>query len=214
VPFFDCDDEGRAASAPFGKDDRLMLRRSQAMEALIVLEVRKILSEDTHDEGLFYMMHLREESGRIAPLYMGRVGKYGKGGSNISANLLDIERDTSRFARSGSGYAYHIGDLSAAACTSYKPDKLVKRYDRWAQRLFLDAPAPMSTLRRPVYFWATAWNAESYSIWPDFGSCFLSFQEYLLIGVAGQLFPDILLNDEGVNLSALPSTISPSGTQQ
>jgi hypothetical protein len=39
-------------------------------------------------------------------------------------------------------------------------------------------------------------------IWREFGACPLAFAEYLLIGVAGLLFPDDLLNDEGVNRKA------------
>lgn len=207
VPLFVRDDEGRVVTAPFGKDGRLILQRSPEMEALVVREVGKILSAAVRIEGLLYMMHWREK-GRVVPLYIGRAGKYGKGGGNISANLMNIERDTSKFARWGSGYAYHVGDLSAAACTGHGAGKVVNKYQRWAQRLFRDAPAATPTLRRPVYFWATAWHPESYSIWPDFGSCFLSFQEYLLIGVAAQLFPDILLNDEGVNRSTSPLAFS------
>jgi hypothetical protein len=181
------------------------------MEALIVREVGKILSPmNAKSEGLLYMMHWREESGRIIPLYIGRAGKYGKGDGNISANLLGIESDTTKFARWGSGYAYHIGDLSAAACPGHGASKLVRKYHRWAKRLFLDAPACTPTLRRPVYFWATTWSPEAYSIWPDFGSCFLSFQEYLLIGVAAQLFPDSLLNDEGVNRSPSSTSLHPA----
>lgn len=213
VLLFACDNGGRVASAPFGRDGRLILRRSLEMEALIVREVGSTLSIDTRNEGLLYMMHWLEE-GRVIPLYIGRAGKYGKGAGNISANLLDIERDTSKFARWGSGYAYHIGDLSAAACPGHGSGKLQKKYHRWAQRLFLDAPAATPTLRRPVYFWATAWNPDSYSIWPEFGSCSLSFQEYLLIGVAAQVFPHVLLNDEGVNRSTSPFVAVPSGIEQ
>jgi hypothetical protein len=213
VPLFASDSDGRVASTSFGRDGRLVLRRSPEMEALIVREVRKILSADTANEGLLYMMHWREE-GRVVPLYVGRAGKYGKGGGNISANLQDIEHDTSKFARWGSGYAYHIGDLSAAACTGHGDAKVVRKYQRWAQRLFRNAPAATPTLRRPVYFWATAWGPDSYSIWPGFGSCYLAFQEYLLIGVAAQLFPDILLNDEGVNRSSSPFTASLPGIEQ
>jgi hypothetical protein len=159
------------------------------------------------------MMHWKK-AGRVTPLYIGRAGKYGKRGGNISANLLSIERDTSKFARWGPGYAHHIGDLSATACTANGSDKLVKKYHRWAQRLFLDAPAPAPTLRRSVYFWATACNPDSYSIWPEFGSCFLAFHEYLLSGVAAQLFPDVLLNDGGGNPSASPFVASPSGMER
>ncbi len=210
VQLFASDDSARVASAPFGKDGRLILRRSPEMEALVIREVGRTLSADTRNEGLLYMMYWQEK-GRVLPLYIGRAGKYGKGSGNISANLLNIDRDTSKFARWGSGYAYHIGDLSAAACSGHGGDKLVRKYQRWAQRLFLDAPAPTPTLRRPVYFWTTAWNPDSFSIWPELGSCFLAFQEYLLIGVAAQLFPDVLLNDEGVNRTESPFIAAPPG---
>nr|WP_217346322.1 hypothetical protein [Noviherbaspirillum sp. L7-7A]MBV0880729.1 hypothetical protein [Noviherbaspirillum sp. L7-7A] len=169
------------------------------MEGLIRKVASTVMQEGSRSEGMLYMMHWRENSGRIVPLYIGRAGKYGKGGGNISANLLGIETDMSKFARWGSGYAYHIGDLSAAACPGHASEKVVQKYRRWAQRLFSDAPTLTPTLRRPVYFWATAWTPDSYNIWNDFGSCFLSFEEYLLIGVASELFPDVLLNNEGVN---------------
>ena len=204
VPLFEHDAEGRVASEPFGKDGRAILRRSSAMEALVRREVNRVLAPGENCcEGILYMMYWREAPRQVVPLYIGRAGKYGRGGGNLSANLLGIEKDVSRFARWGSGYAYHIGDLSAAACPGHGGDKVVQKYQRWAQRLFLDAPALMPTLRRPVYFWATAWSQQSYNVWHDFGPCSLSFEEYLLIGVASTLYPDALLNDEGVNRPAL-----------
>jgi hypothetical protein len=200
VPLFSCDSAERVNSVRFGKNGRLILARSAEMEALVVREVGRVLSSgESQYEGLLYMMHWQDSSGRILPLYIGRAGRYGRGGGNISANLLGVEKDKSKFARWGSGYAYHIGDLSAAACTGHSENRIARKYSRWASRLFSDAPAECPTLRRAVYFWASSWGRESYSIWPDFGSCSLSFQEYLLIGVASELFPETLLNDEGVN---------------
>ena len=60
-------------------------------------------------------------------------------------------------------------------------------------------PATAPRLRVPVRFWCTAWGPGSRNIWAEFGSCPLALAEYLLIGVAGLLFPGELLNDEGVN---------------
>ncbi len=57
------------------------------------------------------------------------------------------------------------------------------------------APRPSVEAR----FWCAAWGPRSPNIWREFGACPLAFAEYLLIGVAGLLFPDELLNDEGVN---------------
>lgn len=51
---------------------------------------------------MLYMMHWRDPSGLVIPLYVGCAGKYGRGGGNLSANPLGIEKDVSRFARWGS----------------------------------------------------------------------------------------------------------------
>ena len=61
------------------------------------------------------------------------------------------------------------------------------------------APCPGVEAR----FWCAAWGPGSPNIWREFGARPLAFAEYLLIGVAGLLFPDDLLNDEGVNRAAL-----------
>lgn len=203
VPLFECDAAGRTVAAPFGRDGRLVLRRSAAMEDLLAGEVERAVASPAGGagalEGVLYMMHWRDPSGRVLPLYVGRAGRYGRGGGKVSANLRAIHANGGKFARWGSNYAYHIGDLSAASCPGHSSGKVAPKYRRWADRLFADAPAPRPALRRPVFFWAAAWGPGSYSIWSEFGACSLAFEEYLLIGVASELFPDILLNDEGVN---------------
>lgn len=211
VPLFDADGGGRVVAERFGRDGRLVLRRSAAMEDLLAAEVERTVAAPASGpatlEGVLYLMHWREPSGRVLPLYVWRAGRYGRGGGNVSANLLAICANAGKFARWGSNYAYHIGDLSAASCPGHAPVKLTPKYRRWAERLFLDAPAPRPTLRRPVFFWATAWGPDSYSIWAEFGACSLAFEEYLLIGVASELFPDVLLNDEAVNRAGPPADV-------
>jgi hypothetical protein len=44
------------------------------------------------------------------PLYIGKAETLGKGDGNLSANLLRLDSDTSKFARWGDNYAYHFGD--------------------------------------------------------------------------------------------------------
>lgn len=135
------------------------------------------------------------------PLYVGKAGRYGRNGG-VSANLAGIRTDAGKFARWGYNYAYHLGDLSAAALPGHAPGKIIPKYQRWAARLFADTPNAVPRLRAPVRFWCTAWGPGSRNIWAEFGSCPLAFAEYLLIGVAGLLFPGALLNDEGVNRAA------------
>jgi hypothetical protein len=198
VPLFETQG-GCVVTRAQGHDHRLILARSAAMEALVVREVRRVLAEGSRFEGVLYMMLWKGERGLVEPLYVGRAGRYGRGAGNVSANLKNIETDRGKFARWGSGYAYHIGDLSAAACPNHAPAKRVPKYARWAERLFVAVPEAQPKLRRDVYFWCTAWAPDSPSIWREFGATSLAFEEYLLIGVASLLFPATLLNTEGVN---------------
>ena len=62
-----------------------------------------------------------------------------------------------------------------------------------------EAPAAAPRPAVEARFWCAAWGPRSPHIWREFGACPLAFAEYLLIGFAGLLFPDDLLNDEGVN---------------
>jgi hypothetical protein len=57
-------------------------------------------------------------------------------------------------------------------------------------------------LKRDTFFWMQAWKRGMVGIWEDYGPTSLTFLEYLLIGVASDRFPGILLNNEGVNRSA------------
>jgi hypothetical protein len=168
------------------------------MEALVVREVRRVLDVGSPFEGVLYMM-LWLDGDLVEPLYIGRAGRYGRGAGSVSANLKNIETDRGKFARWESGYAYHIGDLSAAACPNHTSARRAPKYARWAERLFVAVPEERPTLHRPVYFWCTAWSPDSSSIWREFGATSLAFEEYLLIGVASLLFPQTLLNTEGVN---------------
>ena len=203
VPLFDADETGRVFTLPFGVDGRLLLQKSHQMRDLIITTVERVLLDPWPNgemlEGIIYMMLWHEEPDQVIPLYIGRAGKHGKSGGNISANLLNIRNNANKFARWGSGYAYHIGDLSAASCIGHLPSRITPKYVKWANRLFQDAPCEQPMLYRPTYFWTTAWGPFSQSIWLEYGPTSLSFQEYLLIGVASDLFPGFLLNDEGVN---------------
>ncbi len=62
-----------------------------------------------------------------------------------------------------------------------------------------EAPADPTRSRFGARLWRAAWGPRSPNILREFGACPLAPAEYLLIGVAGLLFPGDLLNDEGVN---------------
>lgn len=116
---------------------------------------------------------------------------------NLSANLK-VGTVSAKFCRWGYDYAYHLGDLSAVTL-GHASQKKTPKYIRWAESLFLEFPTKHPTLRRDVRFWIKAWPTGQTGIWKEFGVTSLTFLEYLLIGVASDIYPNDLLNSEGVN---------------
>lgn len=200
MPLFAAAPDGSIAVFSYGRDGRPVLRRSAAMEAMVTEAVDAVLAAERPDaEGLLYMMHRLDERDRVVPLYVGKAGRHGRSGAAVSANIASIRANAGRFARWGYNYAYHVGDLSAAALPGHPEAKVQPKYARWARRLFHEVPADAPCPRFEARFWCAAWGPRSPNIWREFGACPLAFAEYLLIGVAGLLFPGDLLNDEGVN---------------
>ncbi len=116
-----------------------------------------------------------------------------------SRQALTCAAHATLFARWGSNYAYHIGDLSAVACPGHLSTAQSDKYRAWVARLFLDYPSAAPRLHRETFFWAKAWGNDEIGMWREYGPTLLTFLEYLLIGVASDLFPALLLNREGVN---------------
>lgn len=48
-------------------------------------------------------------------------------------------------------------------------------------------------------FWVCLWGSDKQDIWRKYRSTRLAFEEYLLIGVANDRFPNDLLNRQGRN---------------
>jgi hypothetical protein len=202
VSLFDADDAGVVRQHMIGKPQtaRPVLHRSLEMEAMILSEVDKLVDDwrsGSHRyDGLIYCIGWKQ-SRQFVPLYIGKAESLGKGDGNLSANLKSLKTDKSKFARWGDNYAYHFGDLSACALQGHAESRKTEKYKAWASTMFADIPTSSPTLKQPVYFWAMAWNNSHVGIWEELGPTSLAFLEYLLIGVAGRVSPD-LLNREGI----------------
>lgn len=203
VPLFDTAADGTVLTKQIGRTaPRRVLKRSQAMENLVRQECAKLIADwksriNAYD-GLLYIMGV--QTGKdVTPLYIGKAETIGKTGGNLSANIKGVERDTSKFARWGDNYAYHIGDLSAVVLPGHAGKHSQKKYRKWAKALFVDTPASALRLKQQVFFWTKAWSASDIGVWEEFGPTRLTFLEYLLIGVASVAFGDMLLNVEGKN---------------
>ena len=147
-----------------------------------------------HD-GILYMM-LAEAPEGLAPLYIGKAETFGRGKGNLSANISDLATGHGKFGRWGYNYAYHLGDLSAVTCLGHPDSKTTAKYTAWRDTMFSVTQEKVK-LQMEVSFWATLWGPECQSIWKNYGPTKLAFEEYLLIGVASDVFPDLLLNREG-----------------
>lgn len=196
------------ATKLYGKTNKLLLKRSAEMEAFVIQEVSLVLNDfygaKNEYEGLIYMIYWHEEN-LVIPLYIGKSEKYGRSGNNLSANICNIDRNMNKdkFCRWGDSYAYHIGDLSAVVCPGHPVEKISRKYQKWADRLFESYPTYYPKLRQPIYFWIHAWKTGSLGIWKDFGSTALTALEYHLISVGSTIFSRFLLNEEGVNRKSL-----------
>ena len=202
VDLFDCDQTRTVTTFNHGRHRvRLLLKRSEAMEKFLISEVNKVLLDFKNNshiyDGLIYMMY-RVENSHIIPLYIGKSEKFGKGQNNLSENIRNIEKNKDKFCRWGYNNAYHFGDLSAAVLGHSESSKIIK-YESWAKSLFEEYPTNNPRLKYDIKFWIKAWKPTDIGIWEEFGPTNLTFLEYLLIGVASSLFPNDLLNKEGVN---------------
>jgi hypothetical protein len=203
VQLFETLPDGTVLTKQIGSSNvRYVLKRSNAMEALVRCECAKLISDWKNNtqiyDGLIYFM-AKEDKGRVVPLYIGKAETVGKKDGNLSANIKGIEGDTSKFARWGDNYAYHIGDLSAVVVPGHDTKHITNKYELWATALFKNYPSDKPKLKQPVYFWAKAWSCKEIGVWEEFGPTKLTFLEYLLIGVSSAAFGKILLNREGHN---------------
>ncbi len=203
VPLFQTSSNGAVITKQIGKTNmRNILPRSEAMGSLVRHECEKLISDfDTKQfffDGLIYIMVFQKDD-EIIPLYIGKTETLGKGDGNISANIRSLERDTSKFARWGDNYEYHIGDLSAVALLGHDSRHIKQKYKGWAERLFETFPTNTPQLKKHVYFWAKAWSKTETGAWVDFGPTRLTFLEYQLIGLASSAFGEALVNREGHN---------------
>ena len=168
IPLFELTDSGHVLTKEIGsKVKRLVLRRSQGMEKLIRREI-DILVEDWRNntdeyDGAIYMM-FRREGDNVLPLYIGKAETIGRGDRNLSANIKNLHKDQSKFARWGDNYAYHIGDLSAVVLPGHDRKKVNNKYIGWAKSLFVDYPSTGPKLKESIYFWMRAWRRDEVGI--------------------------------------------------
>ena len=57
----------------------------------------------------------------------------------------------------GDGYAYDIGDLSAAGL-GHSSEKINAKYKQWAEALFVSYLAHAPVIKSEVRFWRMAWS--------------------------------------------------------
>ena len=185
----------------FGRNGRLVLRRSPEMDVRMRQLGNELIDEFDQDrvthDGILYLM-FRHANDAVIPLYFGKAEIYGRKKGKLSANVSDLATGNGKFGRWGYNYDYHIGDLSAVTLPGHPAKKRTPKYESWRQALFIQDSGSI-LLNGDVRFWACLWGPDKKSVWREYGITRLAFEEYLLIGVASDLFPSEFLNREGRN---------------
>ena len=211
VPLFELTGAGNAAVKTKGvkskktgatKDKPYLVRSQQCDEMILSVTDRLVddwVSGVKRFDGMLYMMGWKQSGSPFLCTSARRRAIYRNGGRKYRPTSRDCIATEENSHAWGDGYQYHIGDLSACVLPGHDEDtKRVRKYQSWADCLFVHGT---TKLREPVYFWATEWDRSQVGIWEEIGPTSLSFLEYLLIGVAGDVSPS-LLNREGLSRSA------------
>jgi len=147
----------------------------------------------------------------FVPCYIGKSETVGKNSGVLSANLVRLATDTSKFGRWGDNYAYHIGDLSSIVLPGHDAAVQTEKYRSWATALFEDINTDRPRLRQPVFFCIRAWKREDVGIWTEFGPTRLSFLEFLRQQTGPEL-DRILINDISRQLASYLDQVALYGT--
>ena len=184
----------------YEKNGRNILALSEAIRAVFKQEIdllkRDYENKTNEYDGLIYILFLPRQAD-VLPLYIGLAEKIGKSGKLSST--LNGDKSVSRWGDADN--QYHIGGLSTVVCSGYAQSDIYDKKKPWAERLFDDYPSAQPALKEPTYLFVKAWRGADTGCWKDYGPTPLPFLESCLIAVAGSLFPDDLLNIQGVSRS-------------
>ena len=197
VPLF-AERDGCVLTTERGRPSRVYLARSFEMEARVAAEVAKILTDqaaggDRYD-GLVCCLCTPGADGP-EPLLIDAVEARGPDGAP-SPLLADLRTDSTH-PFGGWGYAAgtHLGALSGAVMGRFAgtvEEKVRRRrYQVWAEEIF-ERPWKRRVLRRPVLFWARAWERASRGPWIEFGPTGVRSLVAQLVAVAESVFPQLL----------------------
>lgn len=197
VPLF-AERDGCVPTTERGRPSRLYLARSFEMEARVAAEVAKIVADraaggDRYD-GLVCCVCTPGADGP-EPLFLGAVEVCGRDGT-LSRALADLRTDTTHpFAGWGYAAGTHLGELSGAVmghpATTVEEKARRRRYQAWAEAIF-ERPWKRRVLRRPLLFWARAWERASRGPWIEFGPTGVRSLVAQLVAVAESVYPQIL----------------------
>lgn len=171
--------------------NRLTLTRHPEFDRAMIEMVEGGLSDpDWH--GFLYVMFTGAGE-TVIPRYIGKAEKKGVK-NDISANLVRLRSDPSKFGRWGYNSAYHIGELSHAVLgDAFKPGPHKGSYGRWRDALFASTVPPV--LREPVFIHLIPWHGDARGPSGMVGS--VAAVEYELIALAAAAHPSELLNKQG-----------------
>jgi len=153
VPLFDTEPGSLTVrTRDIEKNGKTLLCRHPLMEETMISLVEAGIARPDF-QGIFYIMGY-DRGDQLVPLYVGKAERKGVK-HDLSENLRNIRRNRHKFARWGDGLDYHIGDLSHATFRfeGYRGPR--RKYELWAQALFMQEDPPV--LKEPVSLVLVPW---------------------------------------------------------
>lgn len=192
IPLFEIDDQLFVETKRIGRDDRYILKRSQAIDEKLRKAAHLVRVNPNKYEGILYMMY-QIKNEQVIPRYIGKTETVGKTG-----RISSLLKGKSPKPRWDDYDQYHIGELSKAVCKGYEGVKIGKQYKLWADELFAKTKVLKPKLVSNLYLDLNPWRYDEVGLWKDYGATSLGLHESMLIDISRKIFSEKLLNIDGV----------------
>lgn len=166
-----------------------ILQRSPEVTRLLSTEANRFKQNSSKYDGLIYIVYTLSQS-RIEPVYIGKAT------SLCDPNSMALSTASVVPER----WSYKNGHLKGLSESLHRDSNSLdttRKYDRWVETLFT---GDRSSLKQSVYLWTQCWGSENTGPYSPYTGVIptLAELEYRLIGLTYSLFPERLLNNEGV----------------
>jgi hypothetical protein len=166
-----------------------ILRRSNKATKLLASEARIVQDNPRLYDGLIYLVYTTSNS-TIEPVYIGKS-------TSLCTTDIDSMGEYSAIPERWSHNGGHLKKLSKYLNHKSCASNIEQKYEKWGNAIF---STDRRTLKQDVYIWIKAWDSQTSGPYTPYIDVYPTLEEleYQLIGLAYTLYPEYLVNREGV----------------